>query len=214
MKKILERTRPIPQRRVGIMGGTFDPIHFGHLVAAEEAYFSLGLSEVFFVPTGNPPHKNSQRVSSAEDRYQMTLLATLDNPHFKLTRLEIDRQGSSHTIDTLREMRHWYPPGSVSFYFITGLDAVLDILSWKEPFKIVEQANIVAVSRPGYSSGKLDELPSQIREAIIPLEIPLLSISSTEIRQRVTEGRSIRYFLPWTVEHYIYKKALYSLSGW
>lgn len=196
------------------MGGTFDPIHFGHLVAAEEAYFSLGLSEVFFVPTGNPPHKNRQRVSPAEDRYQMTLLATLDNPHFKLTRLEIDRQGSSHTVDTLREMRHWYPPGSVSFYFITGLDAVLDILTWKEPFHIVELANIVAVSRPGFSSGKLDELPSQIRKAIIPLEIPLLSISSTGIRQRVTEGRSIRYFLPWTVEHYIYKKALYSLSGW
>lgn len=196
------------------MGGTFDPIHYGHLVAAEEAYFSLGFSEVYFVPTGNPPHKNMQRVSPAEDRYQMTLLATLDNPHFKLTRLEIDRQGSSHTVDTLREMRHWYPPGSVSFFFITGLDAVLDILSWKEPYKIVELARIVAVSRPGYSSGKLDELPDKIREAIIPLEIPLLSISSTEIRQRVSEGRSIRYFLPWTVEHYIYKKTLYSLSGW
>ncbi len=197
------------------MGGTFDPIHYGHLVAAEEAYFSLGLAEVLFVPTGTPPHKDRGQVSAAEDRYTMTLLATVDNPHFKISRLEIDREGTSHTVDTLREMRHWYAPGSVVFYFITGLDAVLDILNWKEPEEIAAFSKIVAVSRPGYNPHRLEDLPSTIRRSVIPLEIPLLAISSTEIRRRVNLGRSIRYLAPWPVEHYIYKKALYHRKdGW
>ncbi len=202
-------------RRIGVMGGTFDPIHYGHLVAAEEAYFSLGLAEVLFVPTGTPPHKDRGQVSAAEDRYTMTLLATVDNPHFKISRLEIDREGTSHTVDTLREMRHWYAPGSVVFYFITGLDAVLDILNWKEPEEIAAFSKIVAVSRPGYNPHRLEDLPSTIRRSVIPLEIPLLAISSTEIRRRVNLGRSIRYLAPWPVEHYIYKKALYHRKdGW
>jgi nicotinate-nucleotide adenylyltransferase len=195
------------------MGGTFDPIHFGHLVSAEEAYFALGLSEVIFVPTGNPPHKKSKVVSSSEDRYTMTLLATLDNPHFKVSRLEIDRGGDSHTVDTLREMRHWYAPGSTELYFITGLDGVLDILSWKEPYAIVELCKIVAASRPGFNSSRIQDLQDPVRKAIIPLEIPLLAISSTEIRERVLEGKSTRYLLPWTVEHYIFKKNLYIRNG-
>lgn len=202
-------------RRIGVMGGTFDPIHYGHLVAAEEAFFSLSLTEVLFVPTGCPPHKDNRFVSPAEDRYTMTLLATVDNPHFKISRLEIDRDGTSHTIDTLREMRHWYQPGSVSFFFITGLDAVLDILNWKEPEEIASFSKIVAVSRPGYNPHRLEELPSALRNAIIPLEIPHLAISSTEIRRRVAQGRSIRYLAPWPVEHYIYKKSLYHRrNGW
>ncbi len=207
-------TEGLRQRKIGIMGGTFDPIHFGHLVAAEEAYFALGLSEVIFVPTGQPFHKSDRKVSAPEHRYTMTMLATLDNPHFRLSRIEIDRGEQSHTIDTLREMRHWYPPNSVSFYFITGLDAVLDILAWKEPEAIAGSAWVVAVSRPGYTAGKLGELPTELQKSIIPLEIPLLAISSTEIRRRVSEGKSIRYLVPWPVEHYIYKNGMYYRNGW
>lgn len=199
--------------KVGIMGGTFDPIHFGHLVVAEEAYTSLNLSEVIFVPTGNPPHKKFKIVTPAEDRYIMTCMAIVDNPHFKISKIEIEREGTSHTIDTLREMRHWYLPKEVEFFFITGIDAVLQMTSWKEPSAIAKIAHIVAASRPGYNISQLESLPEDIREAVIPLEIPLLAISSTEIRRRIAAGQSIRYFLPWTVEHYIYKKNLYSLEG-
>lgn len=116
-------------------------------------------------------------------------------------------------MDTLREMRHWYAPGSTELYFITGLDGVLDILSWKEPYEIVELCKIVAASRPGFNSSRIRDLPAQIQKAIIPLEIPLLAISSTEIRERVLEGKSTRYLLPWTVEHYIFKKNLYIRNG-
>lgn len=207
-------TEGLRQRKIGIMGGTFDPIHFGHLVAAEEAYFALGLSEVIFVPTGQPFHKSSRKVSPPEQRYTMTMLATLDNPHFRLSRVEIDRGEPSHTIDTLREMRHWYPPNSVTFYFITGLDAVLSIDEWREPEAIAKVSRVVAVSRPGYSTEGLVKLPEEIRRSIIPLEIPLLAISSTEIRRRVAEGRSIRYLVPWPVEHYIYKNGMYYRNGW
>ncbi|MBC7322594.1 MAG: nicotinate-nucleotide adenylyltransferase [Acetomicrobium sp.] len=211
----------LPQRRsnfmsrlkVGIMGGTFDPIHFGHLVIAEEAYISLNLSEVIFVPTGNPPHKNNKMITSAEDRYIMTCMAIVDNPHFKISKIEIERGGPSHTIDTLREMRHWYLPREVEFFFITGIDAVLQMPLWKEPYEIARVAHIVAASRPGYNVSQLESLPEEIKRAVIPLEIPLLAISSTEIRRRVAAGQSIRYFLPWTVEHFIYKRNLYSLEG-
>jgi len=211
----------LPQRRsnfmsrikVGIMGGTFDPIHFGHLVVAEEAYTSLNLSEIIFVPTGDPPHKSFKNVTPAEDRYIMTCMAIVDNPHFKISKIEIERDGPSYTIDTLREMRHWYLPKEAEFFFITGIDAVLQMPTWKEPFAIAQLAHIVAASRPGYDISQLESLPEEIKRAVIPLEIPLLAISSTEIRRRVAAGQSIRYFLPWTVEHYIYKKTLYTLEG-
>ena len=208
-----EKNLLLRKKRIGIMGGTFDPIHFGHLIAAEEAYCVLNLSEVVFVPTGNPPHKTRRQVSFPEDRYIMTLMATIDNPHFKISRIEIDREGPSHTIDTLREMRHWHPPGSVQFYFITGLDAVLELPSWKDPYNIIKETSIVAVTRPGYSVERLDELPEAIKKAVVLLEIPMLAISSTAIRRRVAEGSSIRYLVPWNVEHYIYKKGLYIRDG-
>jgi nicotinate-nucleotide adenylyltransferase len=191
------------------MGGTFDPIHFGHLLAAEESRTAIGLDEVIFVPAGDPAHKRQRRVASAEDRYIMTLLTTLENRNFTPSRIEIDRKEPSHTVDTLREMRHWYAPEKVRFFFITGLDAVLSITTWKEYTELPTLCNIVAVSRPGYAPNALDTLPPAIGKAIIPLEIPLLSISSTEIRQRIEAGRSVKYLLPETVEQYIYKKGLY-----
>ena len=210
----LRSSEGLRKRKIGVMGGTFDPIHFGHLIAGEEAYFSLGLPEVVFVPTGDPFHKAGRSISSAEHRYVMTMLATLDNPHFRISRIEIDRDTSSHTVDTLREMRHWYPPRSVEFFFITGLDAVLEITAWKDPLEMPKLCKIVAVSRPGFNPGGLKNLPEEIRANLIHLEIPLLAISSTEIRRRVSNGQSIRYLAPWLVEQYIYKNNLYFRNGW
>jgi nicotinate-nucleotide adenylyltransferase len=195
--------------KIGIMGGTFDPIHFGHLLAAEESRSVLGLNEVIFIPSGDPAHKRGRKIASPEDRYVMTLLTTLTNRNFTPSRIEIDRKEPSHTVDTLREMRHWYAPEKVAFYFITGLDAVLGITSWKEYEALPGLCSIVAVSRPGYAPQSLESLPGEIRDAIIPLEIPLLSISSTEIRARIEEDRSIKYLLPESVEQYIYKRGLY-----
>lgn len=196
-------------RKIGIMGGTFDPIHYGHLLAADEARAAFGLSEVIFVPTGQPPHKASQLVTSAEDRFIMTELATVSFPFFNISRVEIDRKGSSYTIDTMREIKSFPEYKGVQFYFITGLDAVLDIMTWKTPEVLMDMCQFVAVSRYGYSRKRLEELPEQLRTKIIPLEIPLLAISSTELRDRIRNNRSIRFMVPPAVEQYIIKKSLY-----
>ena len=198
------------QRRIGIMGGTFDPIHYGHLRAADEAHAAFGLSEVIFVPTGQPPHKAGERVSSVEDRYMMTVLATVDCPYFSVSRIEIDKTGKSYTIDTLRQLKSMPEYRDTEFYFITGLDAVLDIVSWKNPEEIMSLCKFVAVSRYGYTHSRMQELPEDLRSAIIPLEIPLLAISSTGLRERVRMTRSIRFLVPPSVEHFIRKKSLYS----
>ncbi len=195
------------------MGGTFDPIHYGHLVAAEEAFSSLELDQVIFVPTGESPHKRHRRVTLAEDRYTMTLLATIDNPHFSLSRVEIDRGGASHTVDTLREMRHWFEPATAEFFFITGMDAVLQLDTWKEPERLPELCQIVAVGRPGFDTADISGLPKALQKSIAFLEIPLLAISSTEIRLRIATQKSIRYLVPSAVENYIYKKDLYGNAG-
>ena len=196
-------------RKIGIMGGTFDPIHYGHLLAADEAHAAFGLSEVIFIPSGRPPHKAGKRVTSPEERYLMTELATVDCPYFSVSRVEIDRQGNSYTIDTLRALRAMPEYAGAQFYFITGLDAVLDIVSWKNPEEIMAMCEFVAVSRYGYSRSKMEELPEKLREKIITLEIPLLAISSTELRERVHSGRSIRFMVPPAVEKFIRKKSLY-----
>lgn len=196
-------------RKIGIMGGTFDPIHNGHLLAADEAHAALGLSEVIFVPTGQPPHKAKQKVTSAEERYIMAELATANCPYFTVSRVEIDRKGESYTIDTLRTLRTMPEYRGVQFYFITGLDAVLDIVSWKNPDEIMQMCSFVAVSRYGYTHKRMEELPRELRDRIIPLEIPLLAISSTELRERIRTGRSIKFMVPPAVEQFIMKKSLY-----
>ena len=180
--------------KIGIMGGTFDPIHYGHLLAADEAHAAFGLSEVIFIPSGHPPHKANKKLTSPEDRYLMTELATVDCPYFRVSRVEIDRQGSY---------------AGAQFYFITGLDAVLDIVSWKNPEEIMTMCRFVAVSRYGYTHKRMEELPPELRKKIIPLEIPLLAISSTELRERARNGRSIRFMVPPAVEKFIRKKSLY-----
>jgi nicotinate-nucleotide adenylyltransferase len=196
-------------RRIGIMGGTFDPIHYGHLRAADEAHAAFGLSEVIFVPTGQPPHKTGERVSSADKRFMMTVLATVDCPYFSVSKIEIDKTGKSYTIDTLRQLKSLPEYLDTEFYFITGLDAVLDIVSWKNPEEIMSLCKFVAVSRHGYTHTRMEELPEDLRSAIIPLEIPLLAISSTGLRERVRKERSIRFLVPPSVEHFIRKYSLY-----
>ena len=200
----------MPQK-IGIMGGTFDPIHHGHLVAAEEAFTALKLDEVIFIPTGDSFHKRERRVSSPEDRYMMTSLATLENDHFTVSRIEIDRHEASYTVDTLREMKHWFSEGEASFFFITGLDAVISMAKWHEHESLTRLCTIIAVTRPGYEekSEELSQLVKESNKKIIPLTIPSLSISSTDIRRRKKEDKNIRYLVPPLVEQYIKKRGLY-----
>jgi nicotinate-nucleotide adenylyltransferase len=200
-------------RKLGIMGGTFNPIHYGHLVTAEEAYHQFSLDLVIFMPAGHPPHKEDGDIIPGEDRYLMTVIATSSNPHFTASRLEIDRPGPSYTIDTLRELRKIYGP-QVDFFFITGADAILEILTWKDSEKIYEMCSFIAATRPGYSLQKFKELhliennPSK-KPVVHFIEVPALAISSTDIRRRVREGKPIRYLVPDEVAIYIEKNGFY-----
>jgi nicotinate-nucleotide adenylyltransferase len=187
--------------RIGVMGGTFDPIHHGHLVAASEAASTLGLDEVLFVPTGEPWHKKP--VSSAEHRYLMTVIATAANPQFTVSRIDIDRPGITYTIDTLRDLAKQYPEADL--VFISGADAIAQILAWKEIDKVWSLAEFIAVSRPGHNL----ELPEAPAGTISVLEVPALSISSTNIRSRAEEGKPIWYLVPDGVVQYIAKHQLY-----
>ncbi|HHW07683.1 MAG TPA: nicotinate-nucleotide adenylyltransferase [Clostridia bacterium] len=198
-------------KRIGIMGGTFDPIHYGHLVTAEAALHAYGLEEVVFVPSGKPPHKKDYHVTEAEHRYLMTILAVATNARFHVSRLEIDRTGYSYTIDTIKDFRGLYGP-QTELYFITGADAILEILTWKNVQHLPELCQFIAATRPGFDLKALDRVFSELPELegrLHLLEVPALAISSSDIRQRVREGRPIKYLLPETVEHYIYKKGLY-----
>lgn len=194
------------------MGGTFDPIHYGHLVAAEGARSEFGLSEVWFVPTGLPPHKRPGGVTSAEHRYLMTVLATLSNPAFTVSRVDIDRPGPTFTVDTLRVLRSRLGMGP-ELFFITGADAILDILTWKEPAQALELCCFIAARRPGFPLGRLQSalggLYETFRQRIHLLEVPALAISSTDIRERVRRGAPIRYLVPEAVQDYIEKNTLY-----
>jgi len=189
------------KRRIGVMGGTFDPIHNGHLVAASEVASALSLEEVLFVPTGKPWQK--QEVSSAEDRYLMTVVATASNPQFKVSRVDIDRPGVTYTVDTLTELKEQFPEADL--FFISGADAIAQIIAWKDVDAVWDLAHFVAVSRPGHKL-KLPKAPSG---AISELEVPALSISSTDVRKRVGEGKPIWYLVPDGVVQYISKHHLY-----
>jgi nicotinate-nucleotide adenylyltransferase len=198
-------------RRIGVMGGTFDPIHHGHLVAAEEARWQFDLDRVVFVPTGQPWQK-PVGVSPAEDRYQMTVLATASNPDFTVSRLEVDHPGPTYTVDTLRRLRSQHPEDT-RLFFIIGADAVLQILTWKEPDQVLAQAEFIAATRPGFD---LDHLVGQLPGAagrVHRMEIPALAISSSDIRARVARGAPIQYLVPDGVARYIHKHALYQPRG-
>lgn len=197
---------------LGILGGTFDPIHHGHLVAAEEARHAFGLHTILFIPCGQPYHKPKPPAASAEDRYEMTRLATASNPHFEVSRLEIDRRGPSYTIDTLEALQQARP--NCCWHIILGADAVEEISSWKRPQKLLRQCRIIVVSRPGAPWEELEAaLPTAYDEHVHRLEIPGLHISSTELRQRAAQGRPLRYLVPNAVAQYIRQHGLYGASA-
>ncbi|GIF72217.1 nicotinate-nucleotide adenylyltransferase [Asanoa siamensis] len=191
-------------RRVGIMGGTFDPIHHGHLVAASEVADNYALDEVVFVPTGQPWQKESTAVSPAEDRYLMTVIATASNPRFHVSRVDIDRDGPTYTVDTLRDIRAMYGT-KTQLFFITGADALARILSWKDTDQMFELAHFVAVTRPGFTLSN-DHLPE---DAVSMIQVPAMAISSTDCRQRVAAGKPVWYLVPDGVVQYIAKRHLY-----
>ncbi|WP_035172271.1 nicotinate-nucleotide adenylyltransferase [Caldanaerobius polysaccharolyticus] len=193
------------------MGGTFDPIHYGHLVTAEAVRDEFDLDKVVFVPAGNPPHKRTRQVTPGQHRYMMTILATISNPMFEVSAIELTKKGYTYTIDTIREFKEMLP--DATFFFITGADAVLEILKWKDSQELLKLCEFVAATRPGFDVSALDKELAIIKEKhnkhIYKLEVPSLAISSTDIRKRVCQGRSIKYLLPETVERYIYKNGLY-----
>ncbi|AVT33262.1 MULTISPECIES: nicotinate-nucleotide adenylyltransferase [unclassified Plantactinospora] len=191
-------------RRIGIMGGTFDPIHHGHLVAASEVADRFELDEVVFVPTGQPWQKADEPVSSAEDRYLMTVIATASNPRFQVSRADIDRGGPTYTVDTLRDLHSEYGP-KVQLFFITGADALEKILSWKDLDQMFELAHFIGVTRPGFVLSDA-HLPA---DTVSLVEVPAMAISSTDCRARVAAGGPLWYLVPDGVVQYIAKRRLY-----
>ncbi len=195
-------------KRLGVMGGTFDPIHYGHLVTAEAALAEFHLDEVVFVPTGQPWMKAERDVAGPEDRYLMTVIATSSNPRFSVSRIEIERDGPTYTVETLQELRRQSGDG-VDLFFITGADAILDIFQWKEPDEVLNLANFIAATRPGYDVARFEREAPTRHPNISVMTVPALAISSSDIRQRVREGRPIRYLVPEGVQTYIEKSQLY-----
>jgi len=188
------------------MGGTFDPVHHGHLVAASEVQARFDLDEVVFVPTGQPYEKG--RVSPAEDRYLMTVIATASNPRFHVSRADIDRDGPTYTIDTLRDMRAVFG-ADASLFFITGADALSRILSWKNAIEMLSLAHFVGVTRPGFELTD-EHLPE---DSVTLVEVPAMAISSSVCRERVAAGEPVWYLVPDGVVQYINKRGLYRGSG-
>ena len=208
------RTAPGPdagtdreRRRIGVMGGTFDPIHHGHLVAASEVLTWFDLDEVVFVPTGRPWQKTDREVSDPEHRYLMTVIATASNPRFWVSRVDIDREGPTYTIDTLRDLRAELDDADL--YFITGADALSDIFTWRAADELFELAHFVGCTRPGveWDSLAINQLPPQ---RITLMEVPALAISSTSCRGRVMEQEPLWYLVPDGIVQYIAKRGLYS----
>ncbi len=203
---------PEQQLRVGLIGGTFDPVHIGHLVVAEEARLQFNLNRVIFLPAGQPPHKNAASLTGPEHRYLMTVLAAVSNPCFQVSRFEIDRNIKSYTIDTVSHFRA--EPGSgTKLFFITGADAVLELHTWKDYHELLALCEFIAASRPGYPVSKirqtLEPYYPGIEKKVHLLENPAMAISSTFIRNRVRDGKSIKYLTAEPVEQYIKKNGLY-----
>ncbi len=194
--------------RLGVMGGTFDPIHYGHLVTAEEALHQFELDEVVFVPTGSPWMKEHEDVSPPEDRYLMTVIATASNPLFHVSRMEVDRDGPTYAVDTLRELRH-ERGDAVDLFFVTGADAVLEIFQWKQPDELFDLAHFIAATRPGFDIAAFEAHAETKHPGITVMNVPALAISSTDVRARVHAGRPIRYLVPEGVKSYIEKAGLY-----
>jgi nicotinate-nucleotide adenylyltransferase len=205
-----------PGLRLGIMGGAFDPIHMAHLVTAQEALLQFQLDQVLFMPAGDPPHKE-RRMAPAELRFLFVSVATASNPRFSASRFELDRSAISYTVDTLEHLADVLPPGAEMF-FITGADAVLDILTWKDPARVLELSTFIAATRPGYDLARLSGLLKQLRAETVGLvpearvkvmEVPALAISSSMIRERLAAGLTVRYLVPEAVAQLIEKSGFY-----
>lgn len=201
-------------RRLGIMGGTFDPVHIGHLACAEQAREAYGLDAVVFIPAGVPVFKKGRSVTPAPDRLAMCRLAVASNPAFDVSALEIQRAGDTYTVDTLRELRRHYPD-NVELFFITGADAVVHILKWRESASIAGLAHLIAVTRPGYvlSDESKRSVEKQGSFKVAYLEVTALAISSSDLRERVAQGHSIRYLTEQSVFDYVNDHGLYRVSG-
>ncbi len=212
--------------KIGVFGGTFNPVHFGHLRTAEEVYERMGLDRIVFIPASRPPHKNTSRIVAFIHRWKMLELALASNPHFGLSDIENRRPGKSYSVDTLRQLRHQYP-GPDSLYFLLGMDAFQDITTWKDYRNLFELTNFVILARPGYNIEKTydllrSEISAEYRYSekeklffhpslckVYFCQVTLLDISSTRIRELVAEGRSIKYLVPDSVKHYIEKTHIY-----
>jgi nicotinate-nucleotide adenylyltransferase len=197
--------------RVGVLGGTFDPIHYGHLAAAEECRVALELDVVLFMPAGQPPHKRRLSVSSAVDRVRMVELAIGSNRHFALSRIDVDRAGPSYTVGALDQLRRELGPES-QLWFVMGADSLADILTWREPERLLQLARLAVVNRPGAPDPAPERLEAELpgaRARIDVVEIPDLAISATDLRRRVAKGRPIKYQLPEAVEQYVQERGLY-----
>jgi nicotinate-nucleotide adenylyltransferase len=198
-------------RRIGILGGTFDPIHVGHLVVAEDVWYRLDLSEILFVPAREPPHKQHRPVSPVADRLAMVERAIAGNPHFRLSRADVDRPGMSYSVDTVRTIRAEVGP-SAEIFFIIGADSLVDLPTWREPNLLLELCQIVAVNRPGYPPldlARLEPTVPRAGERILCLDVPSLDVAASEIRRRVADGWPITYLVPSAVQSYIAERRLY-----
>ena len=195
----------------GILGGTFDPIHIGHLIAAEEARVTLGLSEVLFMLAGQPWLKNDRAILAAENRVEMVRLAIASNPHFKLSTMEVERPGESYSVDTLEELHRRYGPDR-RWFFILGADSLLTLPQWKHPGRLVQLCHLVVVNRPDFpyrDMATLEETIPGVSRHVTLMDMPEIGISSTDIRERVSQGRSIRYLVSPGVENYILEHGFY-----
>lgn len=216
----LDRLRECARLRLGIMGGAFDPIHVAHLVTADEALLQFDLDEVVFMPAGNPPHK-ARYMAPAEFRYMLVAVATASHPHFSVSRYEIDREQVDYTVNTLEYLRTVLPLDAQVF-FITGADAVLDILTWKNPARVLELSTLIAATRPGYDLSRLSEVLDRLDPGldgpsfatrVRVMEVPALAISSSMIRERLAQSKGARYLVPDSVSQLIEKSGFYSTAA-
>ncbi|MBE6081272.1 MAG: nicotinate-nucleotide adenylyltransferase [Tissierellaceae bacterium] len=197
--------------KIGIMGGTFDPVHIGHLIIAEESRVNFDLDKIIFVPTGEPPHKNLKNVTSAKDRYEMTLLSIMHNPYFYISDIEIKREGLTYTIDTIKYFKKRYPKSEI--FFIIGADSLINIDKWKNSEELLRESKFIVAKRVGIEYSLLEERINEINDKyskiVFSVTTPYIDISSTDIRKRVKNGENIKYYLPLDVEAYIKKNRLY-----